>query len=60
VRDVVCVATNSTGNHRRALHPYLVLLILLLAIDLYKDGEYTVNLLIVSMSVSFYLCSYLL
>ena len=31
---------------------------LLLAIDLYKDREYTINLLMESMSVSFYLYSY--
>lgn len=60
MRDVVCAATNSTENHRRAPHPYLVLLVLLLTIDLYEDGEYAVNLLIVRVSVSFYLCSYLL
>ena len=60
MRDVVCAATNSTGNHRRAPRRYLVLLMLLLTIDLYEDGEYAINLLIVRVSVSFYLYSYLL
>jgi hypothetical protein len=43
---------NSTGSHRRAPHPRLVLLMLLLAIELCEDGSTPLTLLIVSVSIS--------
>jgi hypothetical protein len=43
---------NSIGNHRRAPHALIDLLILLLAIELCEGREHASNLLVVSVSIS--------
>lgn len=43
---------NSIRNSRRAPHLYMVLCMLLLAVDLCEDGEHAPNSLTVSMSMS--------